>query len=303
MKIKRTFTSIIFSLFFTTISVGQTEFGTVGSYWTYGYSSHSGNGYGEDMISVERDTLINGEVHKILRRTYTRTTDFITYEEYEQGSYELGTMLIKNDSVFVNDVLILDFTMEVGDTTYFNHMHSSGSFWLVADSITTVEINGEILKKWHLQKLCMMGTNVVFHYPVEIIEQIGQMGYEYLFWNLDGCLQIGGGSNSFHCYKNDDFQYLENGNCNEVTLVTTDEVYASRVLVFPNPVKDVVNIQLEEDNSVINEVNLFSFDGKRLKTFSANTASVILDISVFPIGIYFLEIITADKTYVKKILK
>lgn len=273
----------------------QNEFGAVGSYWNYTHAPHSGNGYGWETILVERDTLINGKPHQLLSRSYSRTVffpEFNTVYEYEM----LGTMLIENDSVYVNDRLILDFSMEAGDTLTLDFME--GTVTLVADSITTEIINGIDHKKWNLQKLCPNGNEEF----VEVLEGVGPIGAEYLLWNMDGCTLIGGGINSFSCYQNGDFNYPETTGCE--ILVKSDELNPATIKIHPNPANDFLMISSEALN--IATFKIFDAIGKVvLENYSLHTHSIHLDISEFSPGMYHIELgfKNSDKRTIKKLIK
>ena len=155
------------------------------------------------MISVEADTIINGEEHKIIRRTHYHKP--IVNPAFSSST--LSIVQIKNDSVYLGDDLILDFSMTLNDSLYLENVQGVVDLQLAIDSITSEEINGISYTKWHGQKLCIDGTNPPFPYePFTILESVGQIENGFLFWNTDNC-SIGGGLNKFKCYKNGDFTY------------------------------------------------------------------------------------------------
>ncbi len=282
--------NVILLLLFNNPVCGQNEFGAIGSHWNYGYSPHDGNGNGWDMISIEGDTMIDGELHKIVRRTYSRT-EFFPQNNTIQNSYIYGTMQIKNDSIFVNDQLILDFSMDEGDTLEIN-VDFSGVIKLVADSITMETINGIDHKKWHLQKLCYVGTVVNGQEYVQIIEGIGQIGFEYLFWNLDGCVVLGGGSNNFHCYRNGDFSYPEMSACEE--LVSTEKPLKRAVGIYPNPANNT--LYMDGKGVRVIKYQIYDMLGKRMtESTSSNDAFESIDISGLSQGIYCIAIMLENR--------
>ncbi len=279
--------------------IGQIEFGAIGSHWNYSHEHHNGNGFGWDMIFVEGDTLVNGTNQKILRRTYSRT-EFFPQNSTVQGSQIIGTMLITDDSVFVNDRLILDFSMEEGDTLDLNFDYD-GNVKLVTDSITIESIDGVDHKKWHLQKLCLLDSNIINTEYVEILEGVGQIGNEYLLWNMDGCLLIGGGTNSFSCYSNGSFNYPESNICDE--LVDIKDVDLSQLKVYPNPTNDLLFIESEERE--IEKIRIYDSTGDVVFTDAAITPSDMeIDVASFSNGIYFIEISHRNKaSYFKSFVK
>ncbi len=80
--------------------------------------------------------------------------------------------------------------------------------------------------------------------------------------------------------------------------MATDNVSAekAKVLVYPNPVVDVIHI----DDKNLKSVILYSMDGKKLLETKNNEMTV----SQLPKGVYILRIVTADNSIVsKKIIK
>jgi len=66
------------------------------------------------------------------------------------------------------------------------------------------------------------------------------------------------------------------------TLAVNDVSTKNQIQVYPNPVKDVLNIKSE---SAIQQVEIFSVDGKKLKETNQNR----IDVSQLPKGVYFIK--------------
>jgi hypothetical protein len=67
--------------------------------------------------------------------------------------------------------------------------------------------------------------------------------------------------------------------------------------IYPNPVYDLLTIELEEE---ITSVNIISLDGRILLNESTKN---IIDVSSLSAGIYFVEVKTDRNSYRKKIVK
>jgi hypothetical protein len=75
-----------------------------------------------------------------------------------------------------------------------------------------------------------------------------------------------------------------------------------KILVFPNPATDLINIQGLEDG--VNHMVLFDAAGRKLSEIAAPGASQHLNISSYSRGIYILRIMSANKTVTNiKIIK
>lgn len=74
------------------------------------------------------------------------------------------------------------------------------------------------------------------------------------------------------------------------SILNVDDFAINNFIVFPNPVKQKLNIKME-NNSVFEKVNLYNMMGQKIHESTSNS----LDISCFQKGCYLLEVIT-DKT-------
>ncbi|MBP5994426.1 MAG: T9SS type A sorting domain-containing protein [Crocinitomicaceae bacterium] len=87
-------------------------------------------------------------------------------------------------------------------------------------------------------------------------------------------------SDSFGCsYFTNDFQLS----------VSVGEVETGQWMVYPNPVKDLLTIQVEE-KMIGATVELLDLNGRSLTTSIIEQTSTLFDVSFFPSGTYFLSI-------------
>ncbi|PZD77745.1 T9SS type A sorting domain-containing protein [Mesonia sp. K7] len=80
--------------------------------------------------------------------------------------------------------------------------------------------------------------------------------------------------------------------------LSTGNLVIKNISIYPNPTQNEFSITA--DNHQIQKVNLYSLQGKLIKTFSDDISYII---SEFNSGIYFAEIQTEIGTTVKKIIK
>lgn len=77
----------------------------------------------------------------------------------------------------------------------------------------------------------------------------------------------------------------------------------ARYKVYPNPVKNVLNIEIVE-TSKTGKISLYDCFGRKILSKNINTQKLSLDISFLSKGMYFMEILDNDKTVKKvKIIK
>ncbi len=83
---------------------------------------------------------------------------------------------------------------------------------------------------------------------------------------------------------------------------TTDGNFEVRL--FPNPVGDLLSVELPELKSNIVQIELLSLEGRVLYTESANSQSVFtMNISTLKQGLYFCRIFNGDKVFTEKFIK
>ncbi|MGK4566906.1 T9SS type A sorting domain-containing protein [Flavobacterium sp. 3HN19-14] len=80
-------------------------------------------------------------------------------------------------------------------------------------------------------------------------------------------------------------------------LLHTPDFTASKIVVFPNPVKDRLTVSLSE-GLMLEKVNFYTATGQYVKSFN----SAVINTTEFPAGIYFVEIITGNSKEIKKVI-
>ena len=273
----------------------QNEFGAVGSYWMYSHQPHSGHSTGTTMISVKKDTLINGETYKILNKTYLHYNGSENVPP-QMGEYQAGLIRIEGDSVFWWDDLILDFSMTLDDSLLVDVI---APIQMVVDSIGSEMVDGIEYQKWYGQKLCLVNGFPDPYETFTILEHIGQIS-DYLFWNTDNCT-IGGGFNTFRCYKNGDFTYPPSENCAPLLLSTTQVKDIPGLELFPNPAEDILNIHIKD--FVIKEVAVFDVKGQQVLRKTNTTKKLQINTSDLQRGAYLIQIQTKNEMTTRKFVK
>jgi len=73
-----------------------------------------------------------------------------------------------------------------------------------------------------------------------------------------------------------------------------------RLRIFPNPTKGVVNIVLSEFSENV-WISVFDMQGEQVINSSANEQFFQIDLSNYNKGIYLIQIIAKNKTYIEKV--
>lgn len=283
--------SILLTVCVVTLMAQENEFGTAGSYWVYSYENHSGGPPGATMILIEKDTMINGEVHKKIRETRRRQYSFTVPVEWSQFTY---TIQIKNDSVFRGGDLIFDLHPAVGDTLRVKASGVISYFVLRYDSVITETIDGEQYSKWYATQYCYDGTNLnpptISNDPVVFLETVGPIGREYLFWNSDGCTTIGGGTHVLYCYKNGNFSYLETGVSDCEKLQIPSSIIRPKIeqpTFYPNPVKHTLYLHLKQQ--AIQSISITDMNGKLILEEVVSGGNATVNVEHLLPGMYLLK--------------
>lgn len=82
--------------------------------------------------------------------------------------------------------------------------------------------------------------------------------------------------------------------------LSTNDIDASSILLYPNPVSSNLHIDGLENNS---QIVIFDVNGRKLKTFNSLSASTLLNISDFKTGLYFVEIRAKERVQTLKFIK
>lgn len=117
----------------------------------------------------------------------------------------------------------------------------------------------------------------------------------------DGVKQLNNSKSTFYINV-----FAEDGTTKTYTLTVTDqatgipETEASMLSVYPNPVKDIVNITIANPKA---QVSLYDSFGRRLLNFVANQNTFTIDMSGYASGIYYLKVSDGNQKTSKKICK
>ncbi|MEZ4910778.1 MAG: T9SS type A sorting domain-containing protein [Saprospiraceae bacterium] len=97
--------------------------------------------------------------------------------------------------------------------------------------------------------------------------------------------------------------YLSSPLTDVVKVSSNDDIHSSKLVVFPNPANDILNVQWESDKNTTLE--LYSAFGQIISTItSASTSITTIDISNLPSGYYVIKSRTEDNyIFISKFIK
>lgn len=91
------------------------------------------------------------------------------------------------------------------------------------------------------------------------------------------------------------------GNLWECMSITKIEEIEEAIEIYPNPVSEILNIELNEN---INDIEIYSLSGKLvLKKNKINSSKDEINISKIDTGIYYVKIRIREKEIIKRIIK
>ena len=261
----------------------------------------------EYLYGLLGDTIINEKLYSKL----FEFSDTLLLVENIRGY--IGALRNEEQKVFFkpvnweySDILLYDFGAEVGDTVWHNAFLNYFEF----------QNNEYYLVEHCMEQNCFSTIKGI---TIENDRKIFQVSYRG-WW--DGSWIEGIGCERgllrslitkfpmfmspydfiLNCYKhNDTVKYLNNPSCNICfcsALNITEKTYFDRINIFPNPFKDIVNIEIP-NNIKIKSINIYSIDGK--KTYFSDSRQ--LNISNLKNGIYIINVETDKFNYKQLIIK
>ena len=265
------------------------------AYYTSGSVSNNCNG--TYQLKVRKDTVINGTIYQVLKKT-TITSYYSNGPCPASGYYT--EKYIRQDTL-LKIVVILDanqekilynFNKNVGDTA---NLFIAGTIRsMILQTKDSLLLNDGI---YHKRFNFSDGFG---NYGGDVIEGVGA-----LTGLVTPCFTgIGFGDNLICMAKiNPNLQtiYHQAGNsysCSIVTSIKPNELLPNSFAIFPNPTNSILTIQTEEE---ITSITIYNTIGEACSFKPLSIKSI--DISGLSSGVYYLEVKTAKGLAHKKFVK
>jgi hypothetical protein len=89
-----------------------------------------------------------------------------------------------------------------------------------------------------------------------------------------------------------------------IELIASPELTAGDIMLYPNPVRDVLNISTQA-HTPIEAIRIYNISGQLItyKKFSAAVESYDLNLADVPPGLYIIKMVSHSGTAVKRIVK
>jgi len=223
------------------------------------------------MSYSNTDLSAGGDNSRIEGVTYDALNDEIYFlNEKNPGA------LVKADGNF--NVLSEHPLNYAGDYSGAHYVAETGNLWLGSDQTSTVykcTTNGTVIDSYSLKT---SGGNTLDKFEGITIDYDNQLLYA-----------VSDGGQELYVYQIN----------NPALSISEIEVSNKTLKVYPNPVKNNLNIELINKNK-ITKVNIYNPLGQLEKVISINPQNI--DVSNLNSGMYFLEIKTNNHTYTKKLI-
>ena len=236
---------------------------------------------------LEIKSIGNGIIHSVGALREDTLTKKVYYKDYDE------------------EVVLYDFSLNEGDTIFYGKQYGNPEsvYYKVVDSIGTIQLNGEVRKKWYL-------TTSMHNMEDIWIEGIGSVFRYGLLNPITPDIPTNGSSTYFGCFKYGNILYFNREVTNSADcpcsqwLVSVPEVKSEsdEIKLYPIPTKDKLNINL--GNTTYDNLEIYTCNSKLIEKTKINSRETIeLNLENFEKGIYFIKLSGKDNISLKKIVK
>lgn len=288
------FLSVSTIILLINIAVLGQDFAPINAIWYYTeYFNNSGD-IDYILFKAEKDTVINDTACRKISKRHQVFDNFRPKEEYIT---EIDNKVFFFDTVFNQFQTLYDFSTQVGDywdiKIRLNPEYQYDTIRAKVDSIKNITINDSIIEIRYVTYYRLSQENRPDkHLKSQIFEKIGDINYMFYWYYLTTDyidFYSGNHSQGLRCYEDDDFGLYHHdlqSVCDYVH-VGIDEIFTLNFKIFPNPTKNIVNI--EGNNSRLTNSSMCLYDLYGNLLFSSEFCTEI-DMRPYNSGIYFLSI-------------
>lgn len=291
---KLSFLLIGIFLSFLTFSQDYFPFPDSNAIWNSKYGGFYGSP--KERFGLTGDTIFNNLDYKKVYRIVDDST-----LNFENMTYFAAIRENDTKQVFVkltdfdDEILIYDFSLEVGDTMFSN----SPSGYLNYDNciitgIDTIEIENNQLRR-------RFKINYTKDFWVEGIGSLGGLFNPIMDYIIGSHCEL-------TCLKhNETAIYVNNPECEKCfcTLLTSVEKLEKGkdfISIYPNPTTNDLTIDIKNEKGIAS-IKLFNSYGKQLENRELNSFPAKLNIDYLPKGVYIVQVNIDNNSYKRKIIK
>lgn len=248
-------------------------------------------------IRFEGDTLLGDwNYTKVWKSTDSLQTNWELIGLIQEENRKVWFHYLWDEETFF-DVLLYDFSLEIGNIFYDKIIDESFYVGLRVVNIDTINILG--INHLRIQ-LSHDGL-----YEETWIEKIGNpdKGILKSYDTLDTLKKV------LLCVNENGNEIYHNGSYQKCfyTLndfpVNVEMIRNESIIIYPNPMKDNLTISVNSENEKITYVKLLDLNGKEVFNTILTDSNNTLHISTLPPGLYFVQIISGTSCITKKVVK
>ena len=290
-------TIFILVMCIATNALAQNSFPTENAIWNEQYSPPYGDFH---QYGLKGDTIINDILYQKLYVLSDTTLDCISEQSQPYGFTRQLDQRVYFKPYFWDystDILLYDFGVSVGDTVWHGGSMSVEGIFHVNEKysiIKEIEIEND-KKTYYVDRMDML--------PEVWYEGIGS--FRGLFGHITPIPLYNNFPNKLVCFKhNDNVEFLDNPTCNKCfcTSSNIDDLILEKINIYPNPTKDVLNIEVQE-NTKIKSISIYSMDGKLIKKSKYSYNSEKINITSLKSGSYIINLETDKGNFNQIIIK
>jgi hypothetical protein len=237
------------------------------------------NGCVTDVYYTAGDTLVDGNVYRILDGFHYIQGDFLMREDVQE---KVVYMKLLGGHSIIDEFPLYDFSIDVGDTvSVYNPRgplpENGGEF--VLDSIVLRPLENDDHRFFYLHAVA---PSISLSEVTVWVEGIGSLS----LINTPGASPTE--SDHLGCaFKNGQLLYSDTDSiysCGALSIAETSK--KSSLKAYPNPTSGLVNLSYSGDYTP-QSINLISLEGKQIESY---TWKEQLDLTHIPTGFYFIQI-------------
>lgn len=272
------------------------------------------------LYITESDTTILDKSYTNIYEYYLNPNTFDTvrqlYASIRQNVLEKKVYIIRHYLSELNEKLLLDFKLNVGDTTLLDAYYwdldpiTTDSIFILDSTNTTIINNGE-----ERDLLYLSNHNEQTPVSLTFIEGVGSI--ENPFGPATNLVNKDRATSTELCCpdyliclsENDELVYVQSNEsrCNMLEVWSNIETKIQKqfLKIYPNPTKDKINIEFFDKPISDFEIVLYNNHGSKLNHFyyKKNEQALTIDFNKYKSGIYLLRINSGNNSSSFKIVK
>ena len=237
------------------------------------------------QVTVSGDTIVDGKTYK---RVFNNDGETHCLVREENG------IVYKYSVTSTNEVILYDFTMELGETFTLptdpdNQYCTTGGFNYFVPEIEVVDVSTQFIAGEDRKVIefdFMIGNGITETW----IEGIGSvLGFDPIGLTLDIS------DTALVCFTKNGIIYFFNGatSCDNTTL-GIDDLDRDQIILYPNPVTSISILQFPSEG-IVDLLKIYDVTGKVVKEEKVDKDYVLIDAMQYRSGLYFYQVFLENK--------